>query len=225
MSNIFAPRTTYTRTERISDGIVHVVGTLMALTAVPVLVTLAVMMRGDMATVSGVAIYGASLIAMLACSAAYNMAWPGAWDHVLRRMDHSAIYLKIAGTYTGFVLISGKGEALAVGIWVAALLGMGMKMICPDRFRWVGLALYIGMGWAGLVAGWPLFEDMSRPVLMLVVIGGLIYTLGVPFYLMSRIPFHITVWHGFVLTASAILFAAVMAHVITTASLAAAAAG
>lgn len=219
MSGIFAPRTTYSRTERISDGVIHVVGTLMALTAVPVLVTMAVVMRGDLAAVSGVAIYGASLIAMLACSAAYNMAWPGAWDHVLRRMDHSAIYLKIAGTYTGFVLISGKGEALAAGIWLAALLGMVLKMICPDRFRWVGLALYIGMGWAGLVAGWPLFEDMSRPVLMLVVMGGLIYTLGVPFYLMSRLPFHITVWHGFVLAASALFFAAVMAHMVETAHL------
>lgn len=220
MSSLFAPRQIYTRPERISDGVIHVVGTLMALAAVPVLVTLTAMTRGDVAAVTGATIYGASLIVMLACSAAYNMAWPGAWDHVLRRLDHSAIYLKIAGTYTAFVLISGKGEALAAGIWAAALLGMALKIISPERFRWVGLALYIGMGWAGVFLGWPLFAGMSTSVLMLVAIGGVIYTLGVPFYLMSRMPFHITVWHGFVLAASAVFFAAVLAHVIETAGVA-----
>ena len=217
MSSLFSPRQTYSRPERISDGVIHVLGTILALTAVPVLITLTAVMRGNAASVTGAAIYGASLIAMLACSAAYNMTWPGGWQQILRRLDHSAIYLKIAGTYTAFVLISGTGGALAAGLWGAALLGVILKMISPDRFRWLGLALYIGMGWAGLVAGWPLFNEMSHPVLMLVVIGGILYTLGVPFYLMSRMPFHITVWHGFVLSASAVLFAAVLSHVVVTA--------
>lgn len=218
MDRLFAPRQTYTRPERISDGVIHVMGTVLALAAVPALITMTTLLRGDAAAITGAAVYGASLMTMILCSAAYNMAPPGMWEGVLRRLDHSAIYLKIAGTYTGFVLISGKGEALAVGLWVAALIGMALKIAAPFRFRWVGLALYIGMGWAGLVAGWPLFAGMSTPVLAMVALGGVIYTLGVPFYLIARLPHHMSVWHAFVLTASGVLFAAVVLHVIETAA-------
>ncbi|MFT4148740.1 MAG: hemolysin III family protein [Paracoccaceae bacterium] len=216
MMNLFSPRQTYTRPERISDGVIHVVGTILALAAVPVLITLTVVMRGDAASVTGASIYGASLIVMLACSALYNIASPCAWEGVLRRLDHSAIYVKIAGTYSAFVLISGQGAALLAGLWVAALGGVALKIAAPYRFRWIGLALYIGMGWAGLVAGWPMLSHLSTPVLVLVATGGVIYTLGVPFYLMARLPYHIAVWHGFVLTASAVLFAAVLTHVIVS---------
>ncbi len=218
MIALFAPRPAYTRSERISDGIVHVMGTVLGLAAVPVLITLTAMLRGDAAAVTGASIYGATLIAMLLCSATYNMVPSGWWEGVLRRMDHSAIYLKIAGTYTAFALISGTGTTLVAGLWVAAAIGMTLKLAAPWRFRWLGLMLYVGMGWAGLVAGWPLIEGMSTPVLVLVIIGGAIYTLGVPFYLMSQMPFHITVWHGFVLAASGVFFAAVLTHVIETAA-------
>ena len=215
MMDLFAPRQTYTRPERISDGVIHVAGVLLALTAVPVLITLTATMRGDMAAITGASIYGATLIAMLACSAVYNISGPCAWEGVLRRLDHSAIYLKIAGTYSAFVLISGQGAMLLTGLWAAAAAGTALKVAAPHRFRWVGLALYLGMGWAGLVAGWPMLSTLPAPVLAMVVAGGVIYTLGVPFYLMSRLPYHIAVWHGFVLTASAVFFAAVLTHVLT----------
>lgn len=215
MMDLFTPRLTYTRPERISDGVIHVAGMVLALAAVPVLITLTAVQRGDAAAVTGASIYGATLIVMLTCSAVYNICGPCAWEGVLRRLDHSAIYLKIAGTYSAFVLISGQGAILLTGLWAAAAAGTALKIAAPHRFRWIGLALYLGMGWAGLVAGWPMLATLSSPVLAMVVAGGLIYTLGVPFYLMSRLPYHITVWHGFVLTASAVYFAAVLTHVLT----------
>lgn len=219
MISLFAPRPAYSRSERISDGVIHVLGTILGLAAVPVLITLTAVLRGDAAAVTGASIYGATLLAMLGCSAVYNMVPPGMWEGVLRRLDHSAIYLKIAGTYTAFAMLSGAGMALVAGLWVAALTGMALKLIAPWRFRWLGLALYIGMGWAGLVAGWPMFAGMSTPVLVLVAIGGIIYTLGVPFYLMAQMPHHFAIWHGFVLAASGVFFAAVLTHVVQTAHL------
>lgn len=211
-------RTHYSRSEWLSDATVHVLGTVLAVMAVPVLITLTALLRPQPSALAGTIIYGATLIAMLLCSALYNMVGVPSWQGVLRRLDHSAIYIKIAGTYTAFVLLSGATEVpLVILLWTAALAGVALKVIAPDRFQWVGFGLYIGMGWAGIVVGWPLFATMSAPVLALIVAGGLIYTLGTLFYLRHRMPFHKTIWHIFVLTASGVFFAAVTTHLVLTA--------
>lgn len=211
-------RTSYSRPEWISDAAVHVLGTVLALAAVPVLITLTAVLRPDPWAITGTAIYGGALIAMLLCSALCNMVGRPAWQGVLRRLDHSAIYVKIAGTYTAFVLLSGATEVpLVIVLWTAALLGVALKVIAPHRFAWAGFGLYIAMGWAGLIAGGPLFATMSLPVLVLIVTGGVIYTVGTLFYLGHRMPFHRTIWHVFVLAASGVFFAAVLTHMIGTA--------
>jgi hemolysin III len=199
----------YTRAEYVSDAVVHVAGLTLAALAVPALVVTAAVVRGDASALLGTSIYGVALLLMLGCSALYNMVRRPDWAWLLKRLDHSAIYMKIAGTYTPFTLISGQGVALTAGLWGAALLGIALKVTDPQRFRWPGLALYLGMGWGGVVAGGALFAALPVPVVILMGIGGGLYTLGVVFYLWERLPFHNTIWHVFVLTATAVFFAAV----------------
>lgn len=208
----------YRTAERVSDAVIHVLGLALAFLSVPVLVTLSAVWRGDLPAVAGTLIYGTTLIAMLLCSALYHLIPAPAWKDVLRRLDHSAIYFKIAGTYTPFTLLSGgHGAVLLTGLWGAAIAGCGLKIFAPvDRFRWIALALYLAMGWAGIVAGWSLFGSLSAVVFSLILIGGLIYTAGIVFFLWEVLPYHNTVWHAFVLAASIVFFAAVTTHLAQT---------
>lgn len=218
------PYPDYSRAERLSDAVVHVIGVAGMVAAVPVLITLTAIWRGDLPAVVGIVVYGVTLIAMLLCSALYHMVPHPDWKGVLRRLDHSAIYFKIAGTYTPFALLSGgHGAVLVTGLWGAALAGSGLKVFAPGRFRWLGLALYLGMGWAGLLAGQPIFSELSAPVLALVIAGGLLYTFGVVFFLWEVLPFHNTIWHIFVLAASTVFFVAVFLHLAQTSPVARAA--
>ncbi len=208
------PRTDYSRAERLSDAVVHVAGLALVLAAVPVLIVLAALLRGDGAAVAGAAVYGATLILMILCSALYNMIDRPGWAWLLRRMDHAAIYVKIAGTYTPFALISGQGAGLLAGVWGAAAAGVALKAVSPARFRWLALALYLGMGWAGAVAGGDLMEALPFATKVLMLVGGGLYTLGVVFYLAERLPFHNTIWHVHVLAASLVFYAAVLVMVV-----------
>ncbi len=126
----------YSRAERLADAAVHVTGLTVALMAVPVLITLAAVLRGDAAAILSTSIYGATLIAMLGASALYHMGHRHRLRGVYLRLDYSAIFLKIAGTYTPFILLSGAHAwPLLVGLWSAALTGTGLKVIAPGRFR------------------------------------------------------------------------------------------
>ncbi|TCM84641.1 PAQR family membrane homeostasis protein TrhA [Rhodovulum steppense] len=208
----------YSRAERVSDAVVHVTGLAAVAVGVPVLVVLAIVFRGDGAAILGITVYGAALFAMIGFSALYHMVQHPDWTPILRRLDHSAIYWKIAGTYTPFTLLSGgHGAGLLAGLWAAAAAGTGLRMLAPYRFRAVNLALYPAMGWAGAVAGWGLFATLSPVVMGLIVAGGVLYTVGMVFYLWERLPYHNTIWHVFVLVASVLFFAAVATHVIDTA--------
>ncbi len=210
-------RSHYSRAERISDAVIHASGVATVLIAVPILITLTALVRGDFTAMFATSVYGLTLVAMILCSALYNLIPHPDWTGLLRRLDHSAIYVKIAGTYTPFTLISGHGGWLLAGIWGAALAGIGIKIVSPDRFRILTLALYLGMGWAGLVAGGTFFATLSTPVIVLIFFGGLLYTAGVVFYLFERLPFHYTIWHVFVLAASLVFYAAVTVHVVQSA--------
>lgn len=219
MEPAIPPHDRYTRAERVSDAVVHIAGLSLVMVAVPVLIVVTALQRGDAWSLAGVSIYGGALFAMIFCSALYNMSqsldWGAAREWLFKRLDHSAIYVKIAGTYTPFTLLSGHGIALTVGLWGAALAGVSLKLVCPWRFRWLGLALYLGMGWAGVVAGQALLAELPLAVVVMMVVGGALYTGGVVFYLWEKLPFHNTIWHGFVLTASLVFYAAVMTYVLT----------
>lgn len=204
----------YSRAEQLSDAAVHVTGVVAALAAVPVLLRLVALWSPDRLVLTAAAIYGASLIAMLCCSAFYHMAPMPEWKDALRRVDQSAIYLKIAGTYTAFAVLSGSHAGpLLAGLWAAALTGALLIVFSPGRLRWLSLALYLGMGWAGAVAGGSMLAALTPGTYALVLAGGSLYTLGLVFFLWERLPFHNTIWHVFVLGASAVLYAALVGEI------------
>ncbi|WP_299643079.1 hemolysin III family protein [uncultured Ruegeria sp.] len=206
-------RPAYSRTERISDGVVHVLGVSSALVAVPLLITMTIYYRYDQSAVLGASVYGVTLILMLTFSALYNMVENEEWRGFLQRLDHSGIYVKIAGTYTPFLLLSGaQPPGLLLGLWSSATLGSVLKMLDPNRFRWFGLVLYLLMGWAVVWAGQSMLADLSPTIVTLMMAGGLVYTAGVVFYLLDWLPFHNTIWHVFVLLGSVLFFAAVAAR-------------
>ncbi len=203
-------RPAYSRAERISDGVVHVLGVSSAVIAAPMLIIMTVFYRSDPPAVLGASIYGITLVLMLTFSALYNMIEHDEWAEFLRRLDHSGIYVKIAGTYTPFLLLSAsQPPGLLLGLWSSATLGSVLKMIDPNRFRWFGLALYLLMGWAAVWAGQSMLAELSPFTLTLMIAGGLIYTAGVVFYLLDWLPYHNTIWHVFVLAGSGLFFAAV----------------
>lgn len=202
----------YSRAERIADAAIHFMGVAFALLAVPVLITLVAVWHGDASTISAAVIYGLSLIAMMSISASYHMISHPGVKEVLRRFDHSAIYVLIAGTYTPFgALVGGDaGFWMLIGIWLAAIAGVSLQVLAPRRLEWLGLALYLGMGWAILLVGWPLLMALSTATITLIAVGGLTYTAGVGFHLWRQLPFHNAIWHGFVLAASGVFYAAVL---------------
>lgn len=207
-------RPAYSRAERLSDGVVHVVGIGLALVAVPALVALTTAFRSEPAAILSAFIYGASLLLMLTFSALYNMIESERWSGLFRRLDHSAIYVKIAGTYTPFLLLSNvPAPGFLAGLWGSAALGSLLKMINPDRFRWFALCLYLAMGWAVVWAGGSVLAEMPVTVVGLMISGGLAYTIGVVFFLLHRLPFHNTIWHVFVLAGSTLFFIAVSMHI------------
>ncbi len=203
-------RPAYSRAERYSDGVVHLIGVSLAMIGVPLLIVLTVIFRSEPGPVVGVSIYGTTLIAMLSFSALYNIVDSARWTGLLRRLDHSAIYMKIAGTYTPFVLLSGvQATGLLASLWGAATIGSLLKMLAPGRFRWFTLTLYLAMGWAVLLAGGPILAGLPWAVLLPIIAGGIVYTVGVGFHLSARLPFHNTIWHLFVLVGSVLFFIAV----------------
>lgn len=215
LSRALAPRSAYSTAERRSDAAVHLAGLLVVFAGVPALLALTAMTRPETPALLGVAVYGGALAAMILCSAVYNIQRTSGLSWLWRRLDHSAIYVKIAGTYTPFALLSGQGLALTAGLWGAAVLGVAMKLADPERFRWFALALYLGMGWGGVVAGQAMIAALPGGVIALMLAGGITYTLGVAFYLWQGLPFHTTIWHVFVLVASLLFYAAVMLLVLT----------
>jgi hemolysin III len=204
-------RTVYTRGETIADAAVHAAGVAFALIAGPILVIRATT-AGDRVTVAAVAVYAATMLAMFAFSAVYNLAPTPRWREALRRLDHGAIYLKIAGTYTPFAAVSlakGAGTALLLGVWTVAAIGFAVKIAAPRRFEAASVALYLALGWAIIWVAGEAVETLSGATLGLLATGGALYTIGVAFHLWDRLPFQNAIWHLHVLIASVCMYAAI----------------
>lgn len=200
----------YSQAERRSDAIVHWTGLALGLAAAPAVVALA-FRAPDRALVAAAAVYAASLLAMFAASAAYHMTPAPAWRDRLRRLDQSAIYLKIAGAYTPFAVMTGpEAMPFLAGLWAAAAAGVTLKAMTARQLFGVTVALYLAMGWAALAFGGPIFARMTPGAFHLVLAGGLFYTIGVAFLIWERLPFHVTIWHVFVLAASLMVYAAMV---------------
>jgi hemolysin III len=201
----------YDRAEIIADGIVHAAGIILGLVGAVAIVIVAVRTRP--VEIAPTLIYMIGLMTMLGLSAAYNM-WPiSPTKWLLRRFDHSAIYLLIAGTYTPFLALMKSGLAfagLAIGIWLSALLGMFLKLALPGRFDRLSIALYLLLGWSGVIAYGHLASVLPSSSLWLLVIGGILYSLGTLFHVWEQLRFQNAIWHGFVLLAAGCHYSAVL---------------
>jgi len=202
----------YDRAELLADAAVHILGLVLAFVGAAALVTLA---AGVVPRVEFVAIlvYAAALVTVIATSAAYNM-WPVSrlkWR--LRRFDHAAIFLLIAGTYTPFITQMENGLAsaiLLVGIWAASILGIVLKLALPGRYDRLAIVLYLLIGWSGVAAHEPVLEVLPTSTLLLLAAGGLLYTTGIVFHVWDRLRFQNAIWHGFVLLAAIVHYGAVL---------------
>ncbi|MGY2048982.1 PAQR family membrane homeostasis protein TrhA [Methylobacterium sp. JK268] len=211
---------TYTPGEMLADGIVHVIGVVLAVIGAVALVTVAALMLAPGGTLS-VAVYAAGLVAMLSVSAAYNM-WPvGRRKWLLRRADHATIFLMIAGTYTPLVTLVGSGGVawgLLAGVWLVAVAGVAIKLAFPGRFDRLAVALYLALGWSGVAAYDSVIGQLVPDALALLAAGGFLYSAGVIFHLWRQLPFQNAIWHGFVLAAACCHYGAVLRSVIEAAA-------
>jgi hemolysin III len=210
----------YSLAEEIANGVTHGLGAALALAGSLALVVLSVR-RGTAAHVVGCAVFGATLVLMYTASTLYHSIPHARVKGLLQVLDHSAIYLVIAGTYTPFMLVSAPepwGWSLLAVVWTAGVAGIVLRAVFGQRWRVLGVALYLVMGWAGVVVFRPMTSSLGPGGMSLVVSGGVVYTLGVIVYVWHRLPFNHAIWHLFVLGGSALHFLAVLWYVIPPAA-------
>jgi hemolysin III len=200
--------------EEIANSVSHGVGLLAAVAAIPVLVQSAAA-EGGAARIVGAAVYGATLVLLYLASTVYH-AWPGdRGKRILRILDHGAIYLLIAGTYTPFTLgaLAGPwGWTLFGVVWGLALLGIVLKSVRGIEFPVLSTGIYVAMGWLVLVAIRPLLASVPVQGVLWLLAGGLAYTAGIGFYAARRLRYAHFVWHLFVVAGSACHFVAVLRY-------------
>jgi hemolysin III len=202
----------YTIRERVADGCIHLVGVAASLVALIALLIIGVKSQAMLWVVS-LTIYGLALVATFSFSAGYHLVVRPKLKEVLRRLDHAAIFLMIAGTYTPFILIKMNtpwGLGLLAVVWTMAAIGIVIKLFAPRFLDGLSTALYLVQGWAVIAAWEPLMSAMPGRVLTLLMAGGVLYTIGVVFHLWERLPYQNAIWHGFVLSAASCHFAAVI---------------
>jgi hemolysin III len=196
--------------ELLADGIVHALALLAGVIAFPLLLFHALQTAG-IGTFAALTVYAAGFFLMWGFSLAYNMTPPGALKWLLRRFDHSMIYVMIAGTYTAVIphLPGSWGWGLGLVVWSGAALGIVVKVILPGRYDRLAILAYILLGWVGVIAIGPVSAVLPSVSLWLLAAGGLTYVAGVAFYVWERLQFQNAIWHGFVAVAAGLHFAAV----------------
>jgi len=205
-----------THYEELANSITHGLGVLLGVAGLVALVVLAAR-RGQAVHIVSCSVYGATLILLYLASTLYHALRPGKAKDFFQIMDHSAIFMLIAGTYTPFTLVSMRGAwgwSLFGIVWGLAFIGILFKILSKRRFSGFSIAIYVAMGWLVVVAIKPLFASMPMPGIGWIVAGGLCYTGGLFFYVRGRIPFYHTIWHVAVLAGSAFHYVAVMGYVI-----------
>jgi hemolysin III len=198
--------------EEIANAVTHGLGLAASLIGLPVLVVAAAG-RGDAALVIGCSVFAASLIALYAASTLYHAVRPSRAKQLLRVVDHVAIYLLIAGTYTPFtlgVLRGAWGWTLFGLVWSFAALGIVFKTVLGMRYPRASTVFYLAMGWHAVIAMRPLVAQVPWPGLVWIAAGGLLYTGGVVFYVLEHRRYSHAVWHVFVLGGSVCHFFAVL---------------
>ncbi|SFW41988.1 PAQR family membrane homeostasis protein TrhA [Luteibacter sp. UNCMF366Tsu5.1] len=206
--------------EEIASSVIHGIGWVLSIAGLAVLVAFSAM-QGDARAVVASSVFGTTLILLYTASTLYHSVPGVAAKRVLRTLDHIAIFLLIAGTYTPFTLLALPGAwgwGLFGTIWALALIGSAAELGLLKRYRKAAVAMYVAMGWVALVAVEPLRANVPAGGLVLLFGGGVAYTAGVPFYVARRLPYHHAIWHLFVLVGSVLHYLAVLLYVIPGAS-------
>lgn len=207
----------YTVGEEIANAVTHGVAALLSIAGLAVLVAFAVLYSGSPKVVAAVSIFGASMVFLYTASTLYHsIPNPGA-KKVLQYLDHSMIYVLIAGSYTPFCLITLQGYtgiALLCAVWLIAIAGISLQAVLLHKADWINCLLYLSMGWLAVFVIDPLVSTLDSTGLALLVAGGLAYTVGVVFYIFERIPFSHAIWHTFVFAGTTLQFFSVLFYVI-----------
>ncbi|HEX2558902.1 PAQR family membrane homeostasis protein TrhA [Phenylobacterium sp.] len=209
------PRHYPTPAAKCADLVVHIVGLTLALIGGGVLLALAAQDR-SISLLVGVSIYAAGLLCMLAFSTAYNFA-KASWRPRLRPLDHAGIFLMIAGSYTPFTTQILEGPwaiGMTAAVWSIAGLGAVGKLVLRDIDRKVWVVLYLALGWLVVIALRPLASSITWGALVLLAVGGVLYSTGVAFYVNKRLKFARAIWHGHVVAAASAHWAAVLLGVV-----------
>ncbi len=202
----------YSRGERLADGAVHIVGIALAIAAV-VWVFARLPSGTDAGIWASLTVYSATLLIMLGASGAYHILADTILRPVLRRLDHAAIYVKIAGTFTPLAVLLGTafGYATLAAVWALALIGAVAKVMTGRGKMRTGFWPYLALGWLGLALFVPLVSQLPGLSLGLIVAGGLLYSAGIVFYAWEKLRFSNAIWHGFVVVASGCFFGGIAA--------------
>lgn len=202
----------YSHGEIIADAAVHAVAIIAGVIGFAVLFQ-KIALRGAVGDGLAMAVYAAGFFFLFGFSCAYNVTPPSSAKAILRRFDHASIYLMIGGTYTAFLSQARASVglvALAIAVWVAALAGASLKIFLPGRFDRIAVRLYLALGWSAVFAAGPLFSALPTDTLALLFAGGVIYSIGVAFFLWESLKFQTAIWHAFVAVAAATQFAGVL---------------
>ena len=204
------------RIEEWINSATHSIGAVLSLVGTVALL-IGASQQGDVWKIVSFAVFGASLALLYLASALYHGSRNPKWRAVFKTLDHCAIFFLIAGTYTPLVLVNLRGTTgwtLFAVVWSLALAGVALKIAFKHRFKLVRVGIYIAMGWLIVFAASDLAANISETALHLTIVGGLVYTLGVAFYLADRIPYMHAIWHLFVIGGSACHFAAIYVGVL-----------
>jgi hemolysin III len=205
--------------EKVADWWVHAVGLTGAGVGGAILLGLAVASgRAGLAAATG--LYALTLMGMLSCSAAYNLTRVSPARPFLRRLDEAGIFLMIAGCYTPFTtqrFTGGWAIGMTALVWCLALSGVAAKLLVHKLPEWSWTLLYVAFGWVAVIAIRPLILDVPTEALVLLVVGGLLYTTGTLVFHNERLPFRRAIWHGFVICGAAIHYAAIVTGVVLAA--------
>ncbi len=206
----------YSEIEERANAITHGLGVVLGIVGLILLLIKADQLNADLLTVASMATYGSSIILLFLASTLYHSITTEKTKRLLKTLDHCAIYLLIAGSYTPFLLVSLR-TPLAFGlmgvIWAIALVGIVMKIAFVYRFKRLSLVTYLAMGWLSLIVIYQLAKSVDLGGLILLAAGGVIYSLGVIFYVAKRIPYNHAIWHLFVLAGCACHFFAIYLYV------------
>lgn len=202
--------------DEVANSLTHGFGLVLSVIGFVFLVSLAVY-KGDALHIASSVVYGASLVTLYAASTFYHSAVSPELKQRLQIVDHCCIYLLIAGSYTPFLLIvirGSLGAGLLAFVWSLALFGIAMKVIFRKRFNIAGVVSYLVMGWIGIIVVQPFYTAAGLTALLLVLAGGVAYSLGVIFFAMRRVPYHHAIFHVFVLAGSIIHYMAIVLYVV-----------